>query len=207
MSGSQHSNRRMPPSPSLARRRARMVPCPFWLGIFSMTARDLASLRRPMTRLRSHLVCLLLLMTLVWLPLPGIAQETAPASYGVLADLLENPQSRDQLIQELRRLAGDPPVAPAATPTRSLLDVELPSEGGDTLGGFIYSQLGKVPSVGAEVHFAHVTMRVLSVDGNRIDQVRAWIEKSPPEAPPGVEPAQDPPLIQPLGANRPHPAS
>lgn len=88
-----------------------------------------------------------------------------------------------------------------------LLDVELPSEGGDTLGGFIYSQLGKVPSVGAEVHFAHVTMRVLSVDGNRIDQVRAWIEKSPPEAPPGVEPAQDPPLIQPLGANRPHPAS
>ncbi|MFA5521245.1 MAG: mechanosensitive ion channel domain-containing protein [Castellaniella sp.] len=79
-----------------------------------------------MTRLRSYLVCLLLLMALVWLPLPGNAQETAPASYGILADLLENPQSRDQLIQELRRLAGDPPAAPAAAPTRSLLDVDLP---------------------------------------------------------------------------------
>ncbi len=29
-----------------------------------------------------------------------------------------------------------------------LLEVELPSEGGDTLGGFIYSQLGKVPRWG-----------------------------------------------------------
>ena len=29
-----------------------------------------------------------------------------------------------------------------------LLGVELPEEGGDTLGGFIYSQLGQVPAVG-----------------------------------------------------------
>jgi CBS domain containing-hemolysin-like protein len=88
-----------------------------------------------------------------------------------------------------------------------LLDVELPSDGGDTLGGFIYSQLGKVPHVGEEVHFAHVTMRVLTVDGNRIDQVRAWIDRNPPETPQAAEPTEDPPLVQPWGANRPRPAS
>ena len=39
-----------------------------------------------------------------------------------------------------------------------LLGVELPSEGGDTLGGFIYSQLGKVPTVGDRVEFENVTI-------------------------------------------------
>ncbi len=57
-----------------------------------------------------------------------------------------------------------------------LLGVELPDEGGDTLGGFIYSQLGKVPAVGDRVEFENVTMQVLSVIGRRIKQVRATIQ-------------------------------
>ncbi len=35
-----------------------------------------------------------------------------------------------------------------------LLGVELPTEGGDTLGGFIYSHLGKVPALGDRIEFA-----------------------------------------------------
>ncbi len=54
-----------------------------------------------------------------------------------------------------------------------LLGVELPSEGGDTLGGFIYSQLGKVPAVGDRIEFGPTTIEVLSVAGRRIKQVRA----------------------------------
>lgn len=54
-----------------------------------------------------------------------------------------------------------------------LLDIELPSEGGDTLGGFIYSQLGKVPAVGDRINFGATTIEVLSVAGRRIKQVRA----------------------------------
>lgn len=57
-----------------------------------------------------------------------------------------------------------------------LLGIELPDEGGDTLGGFIYSQLGKVPAVGDRVEFENVTMQVLSVIGRRIKQVRATIQ-------------------------------
>ncbi len=56
-----------------------------------------------------------------------------------------------------------------------LLEVELPSEGGDTLGGFIYSQLGKVPAVGDTVEYGPVTVEVLSVAGRRIKQVRATV--------------------------------
>lgn len=56
-----------------------------------------------------------------------------------------------------------------------LLGVELPDEGGDTLGGFIYSQLGKVPALGDRVEYQSITMEVLSVNGRRIKQVRALV--------------------------------
>ncbi len=57
-----------------------------------------------------------------------------------------------------------------------LLGVELPAEGGDTLGGFIYSQLGKVPAVGDTIQFGAVRIEVLSVAGRRIKQVRAGLQ-------------------------------
>ncbi len=56
-----------------------------------------------------------------------------------------------------------------------LLGVELPDEGGDTLGGFIYSQLGKVRALGDRVEYENVTVEVLSVNGRRIKQVRAIV--------------------------------
>jgi putative hemolysin len=57
-----------------------------------------------------------------------------------------------------------------------LLGVELPAEGGDTLGGFIYSQLGKVPAVGDTIEHGPVNIEVLSVAGRRIKQVRASVK-------------------------------
>ena len=59
-----------------------------------------------------------------------------------------------------------------------LLGVELPDEGGDTLGGFIYSQLGKVPAVADAVEYGDVMFEVLSVAGRRIQQVRASVHLS-----------------------------
>ncbi len=54
-----------------------------------------------------------------------------------------------------------------------LLHLDLPEEGGDTLGGFIYSQLGKVPAVGDRIVYAETVFEVMSVAGRRIKQVRA----------------------------------
>lgn len=55
-----------------------------------------------------------------------------------------------------------------------LLDVSLPTEDNDTLGGYIYSRIGRVPLVGEEVDDDdnELAMRVESVDGRRIRKVR-----------------------------------
>lgn len=53
-----------------------------------------------------------------------------------------------------------------------LVGVELPSDVSDTLGGFIFSQLGRVPMVGNQVQFGPLTMEVQSISGRRIQQVR-----------------------------------
>ena len=78
-----------------------------------------------------------------------------------------------------------------------LLDVELPSEGGDTLGGFIYSQLGKVPAPGDRIEFENVTIEVLSVAGRRIKQVRATVTAPDDAAPP--PPAAERQGVKPIG--------
>jgi putative hemolysin len=70
---------------------------------------------------------------------------------------------------------------------KKLLTVELPAEGGDTLGGFIYSQLGKVPAVGDRIEYENAAFEVLSVAGRRIKQVRAVVT-SPDEPTNGNRP-------------------
>jgi putative hemolysin len=53
-----------------------------------------------------------------------------------------------------------------------LMNVDLPTEDSDTLGGFIYSELGRVPVVGNQVTFGNLAFTVESVSGRRIKKVR-----------------------------------
>jgi len=53
-----------------------------------------------------------------------------------------------------------------------LLDVELPTDDNDTLGGFVFSELGKIPLVGETLRTKEVEMKVESVIGRRIRKVR-----------------------------------
>lgn len=53
-----------------------------------------------------------------------------------------------------------------------LLGVNLSDEMGDTLGGFIYGQLGKIPQAGEVVDTPHLHMEVLTVLDQRIRKVR-----------------------------------
>jgi putative hemolysin len=69
-----------------------------------------------------------------------------------------------------------------------LMTVTLPTEDNDTLGGFIYTVLGKVPVVGDQVTFAGLDFTVESVAGRRIQKVR--VERRFPsqsQEPEGVE--------------------
>ena len=54
-----------------------------------------------------------------------------------------------------------------------LLELNLPTSESDSLGGFIYGQLGHVPSAGEKVPAELATFEVLSVTGRRIRKVRA----------------------------------
>jgi CBS domain containing-hemolysin-like protein len=54
-----------------------------------------------------------------------------------------------------------------------LFGFEADDEDYDTVGGFVYHHLGKVPAAGDEVRVDGLTLRVLSVIGRRIKKVRA----------------------------------
>jgi putative hemolysin len=75
-----------------------------------------------------------------------------------------------------------------------LLNVDLPTDDSDTLGGYIYSQLGRVPTVGEELDDTEhlLVMRVESVEGRRIRKVHVIRKKpAPEESSAETEPASD----------------
>jgi CBS domain containing-hemolysin-like protein len=59
------------------------------------------------------------------------------------------------------------------------MGVSLPTEDSDTLGGFIYTELGKVPVVGDHVIFEDLDFTVESVAGRRIMKVRVARQPTP----------------------------
>ncbi|HLB49505.1 MAG TPA: hemolysin family protein [Anaerolineales bacterium] len=61
-----------------------------------------------------------------------------------------------------------------------LLETHLPNDDADTLGGYIYGQLGRVPSMGDKVTRDELVMEVQSVAGRRIRKVR--VQRLPPPA-------------------------
>ena len=82
-----------------------------------------------------------------------------------------------------------------------MLNIELPTDSGDTLGGLMYSRLGRVPAVGDKARIRDVELSVLAVAGRRIKKVKVTRlpeEGGPPgedEASPGEErPAETGPI-------------
>jgi putative hemolysin len=80
------------------------------------------------------------------------------------------------------------------------MNVELPTDSGDTLGGLIYSSLGRVPVAGDEARIRDVELSVLAVAGRRIKKVkvtRVAGEGGPPTedgvSPDGSRPAETDP--------------
>ncbi len=75
-----------------------------------------------------------------------------------------------------------------------LLDVSLPTEDNDTLGGFIYTELGKVPAPGDQVAYDDLEFVVESVAGRRIRKVRVRRY-----LPPSIQPEGEPETPDPAG--------
>jgi putative hemolysin len=63
-----------------------------------------------------------------------------------------------------------------------LMDSHLPIDEADTLGGFMYSQIGRVPVGGESVQYGDLLLTVEQVSGRRIRKVRAQKTFQPPGA-------------------------
>jgi putative hemolysin len=61
-----------------------------------------------------------------------------------------------------------------------LMDTDLESEDYETLGGFLYAQLDKIPNVGDTTTFKNLTFTVLTTRGRRITKVRVEREHAAP---------------------------
>lgn len=61
-----------------------------------------------------------------------------------------------------------------------LLETELPSNGYDTLGGFIYDQVGNIPEQGQSVEVPGLRIEILRVDGQRIGLVKMTLTGNGP---------------------------
>ena len=62
---------------------------------------------------------------------------------------------------------------------KEMLEVELPSDGFETLGGFIFHQMGKVPEEGEEFEYDDLTFTIIDVSKQRISRVRIQRKKEP----------------------------
>lgn len=52
-----------------------------------------------------------------------------------------------------------------------MMEIDLPNEGFETLGGYIYDHLGHIPTPGEEFANDNVEIKILKVDGQRISEV------------------------------------
>src|SRR5437660_9028918 len=86
-----------------------------------------------------------------------------------------------------------------------LMDTKLDNTGYETLGGFLYAQLDKIPVGGDTIKFNNLTFTVLSTRGRRITQVRVVRDQKDQVSP--TEQAEERqrqagPLLLPLPADR-----
>nr|BAL58012.1 hypothetical conserved protein [uncultured Chloroflexota bacterium] len=54
----------------------------------------------------------------------------------------------------------------------NIMSIDLPTDESDTLGGLIYTLLGRVPEIGDSVEFDNLRLTVLTVEGRRIGTVK-----------------------------------
>src|SRR5205085_2941978 len=64
-----------------------------------------------------------------------------------------------------------------------LIDTDLDDEDYETLGGFLYAQLDKIPNVGDTTAYKNLTFTVLGTRGRRITKVRVEREHAQPTSP------------------------
>jgi CBS domain containing-hemolysin-like protein len=66
------------------------------------------------------------------------------------------------------------------------LQLDLPGEEYETIGGFVFGQLGRLPEVGEVVHHGDLDFIVYETDGRRILKIQMVRTDDPQQQPPTV---------------------
>ena len=90
----------------------------------------------------------------------------------IIGDIQDEYDREEQLIERLGENEFIVDAKISLDEFNELLDLQLTSEDYETLGGFLYSQLDKIPTIGDVVHYQNLTMTVLGTKGRRITKVR-----------------------------------
>jgi CBS domain containing-hemolysin-like protein len=113
--------------------------------------------------------------------------------YGGVAGLVTIEDLLEEIVGEIRDEydAAEQPLIEIVSPYEAIcnarvdlddlnrqLSIALPTEESDTLGGLIYSRLGRIPEVGDCISVNEVEATVLSVQGQRIEKVRVILPRS-----------------------------
>ena len=107
--------------------------------------------------------------------------------YGGTAGVLTIEDALEEIVGEIRdeydtaeepeyvRVSEDEALFKARVPVSEVndaLSIQLPTQESDTLGGLVYTRLGKMPKTGDHVTFDSIELTVTAITGRRIKQVR-----------------------------------
>ncbi|MDQ3704382.1 MAG: hemolysin family protein [Chloroflexota bacterium] len=124
--------------------------------------------------------------------------------YGGTAGLVTIEDLLEEIVGEIRdEYDVEPQMVEVISDTEAHVDARVPlddinelfhvqweAEDSDTIGGFVYEQLGRVPDPGDALQVDHHTITVLSTEGTRIKQL-AIIRHGPEEAEDQAEPEEE----------------
>jgi len=118
--------------------------------------------------------------------------------YGGVAGLVTIEDLLEEIVGEIRDEydAAEQPLIEIISPYEAIcnaridlddlnrqLSIALPTEESDTLGGLIYSRLGRIPEVGDRISVNDVEATVLSIQGQRIERVRVTLPRPDDDSP------------------------
>lgn len=77
--------------------------------------------------------------------------------------------------EEIKKISPDSYLCSARTSIHELneeLSINLPVDGGDTVGGFVFTQFGKIPDIDEKMSFKGIEFKVEKMEGRQIKKVR-----------------------------------
>jgi magnesium and cobalt transporter len=85
--------------------------------------------------------------------------------------------------EEIKRLAPNSYILDARTPIPEIneeIHIDLPEDGSDTVGGFVFNLFGKIPAVNEKISYDRFEFKVEKMEGRKIKKVKMLLRDQEP---------------------------